>query len=208
MNGQGSTTARLKKNSGYPRFFMRSIKRPMLFCQDVTGEDKHYGITSLLIVSILIPILTLVQNHSNTTQSLVDTLPATIIIPFVYHISFFFVLCLTILVFIRLMKTDYHFGDVLARFGSFLNVSIFFTAISLLFQLLTMSTLSTFCLFLALLHVLVAIAYTMHSFKAPFKTGLDPIYATLALYVLLGLWFTSTSDPITPLFLQSLLQMF
>lgn len=175
------------------RFFILALLSPVKRGYTVDRSQFLNGLITFGIYSLLTGINT--YSQTRITAKLFDvedvegfSFFGTLVLPFIFTAISLLVIAGILMVVALLMRSDAHYTDVVARFGTLLVIPTLISFIIFLFTIMNAST-TLFFFFISLLSMIslfAAIAFTVYSFYNESKTGLDPFYAILLTFVGIG----------------------
>ncbi|GIQ67469.1 zinc ribbon domain-containing protein [Xylanibacillus composti] len=189
-----------KASKEYWAFYKAKLKRPAAGSEQSSADQWVNGIITVVLTAIMLPLsmYLLYQIHNEyisgffmTGYGLFSTPFTTLLVrPFFVILVLLAVIYGAIYVSTRLMKSEYSYKDVLGRFGAYLVIPMSLLAVMLLFSLIGVYQAAALFLLLGFLGAGTAISYTIYSLRNKDSAqGLDPFYAVLFTYLIVGILY-------------------
>ncbi|KYG34149.1 zinc ribbon domain-containing protein [Alkalihalobacillus trypoxylicola] len=214
--GQNDTTKSLQENEyvkqgkvvsqQYWKFFLSTIKNPMLESKQLSEKNKVNGIITILLFSLLLPMF--LYSLLSNAPFIQPTFGDTILKPFLFILAFILVLIAVMLGVSKLMQVQYSYFDILARYSAFLLVPVVVALASVVFSVLSVYTFSYILFIISLLTAFIATVSTLHSLKGNETKGLDVFYGIIMTKLVMIFIFFMIGDSIVGVFLSELFSFF
>ncbi|WP_054708640.1 zinc ribbon domain-containing protein [Bacillus sp. JCM 19041] len=178
------------------------LKKPHHHVSTVTSSGFGYGITALILFSLIIPIaiynfissisfLNIVLMEFEATIKFGDIVPKMVVQFLIIQLIILGVIFLVL----KIGRVQAHFKEVVARYGGFMIIPVAFALILLIAALLNITVLFWWMMIIISISTTVALFATIYSYSSRKQGGLDlfylPILAQFILAVLMYFYFDS-----------------
>ncbi|WP_079478065.1 zinc-ribbon domain-containing protein [Halobacillus salinus] len=182
--------------SQFYKFALQMLKEPFRAGKSVTEADKVNGIISNVLLAFLLPLFTYLMARSFSSEWVEVPFDLLVLQPFFYLLLFIAIYTVVVFGVGKLMRADVSYMAVVAKFGALNILPVTLMLASVVFSILSLSTLGTL-VFAASLILFGASSMTLvflvHASKED-RRGLDVFYGLVItnvsmaiIYVLIGM---------------------
>ncbi|MFD2706967.1 zinc ribbon domain-containing protein [Salibacterium lacus] len=170
---------------GYLDFVKHGLQTPVKMAAGLTEKEWVYGLVSLLLFIIFLPLTFFVHLSSIPMGMIQISFGSGFMQPAFILLLLFAVMLAVIFGALKLMHSGTSFQQIIAVYGSLVTAGAVLTAASLLLALIHVVSLSFLFLFVSLSVTATALVTTYYLLNKT-QSGLDSFYASLGTFCVMG----------------------